>query len=406
MRILIHDYSGHPPQIAISRELSRRGHDVLYLYAKGNRTPRGAVERRSSDPISFRIDGVDIGQSLVKQNYAKRQLQEIKYGNALVKVATGFHPELVVCSDTPHFPLNRLRRSCRRINVPFVLWMMDVKGVSIRNWLVRRVPLLGKTVGAFFIEFEKYIVRRCDHVIAISDDFREVTQRWGISRERLDVVPLWAPLNEIPVRPKNNAWARRYGLSCTKNLIYAGTLGNSHSPSHFVKMAKGLAHRADVRVVVVTEGPSASYLMSRKERDDLENLLVLPYQPYEDLPSLFGAADVLLVVLNDSAATHSVPGKVLSHLCAGKPQLAVMPSNNHAAQVIRDSGGGVVVPSDDPSTILSTAEGLLDDVETRKRMERNARAYAENEFDIRRIGDRFEAVIMKAYADRGSAQTR
>ena len=52
MRILIHDYSGHPPQIEISHELSRRGHDVLYLYAKGNRTPRGAVERRSSDPIS------------------------------------------------------------------------------------------------------------------------------------------------------------------------------------------------------------------------------------------------------------------------------------------------------------------------------------------------------------------
>ena len=111
--------------------------------------------------------------------------------------------------------------------------------------------------------------------------------------------------------------------------------------------------------------------------------------------------------ISDSAATHSVPGKVLSHLCAGKPQLAVMPSENYAAQVIRDSGGGeVVVPSDDPATILSTVERLLDDVETRKRMGRNARAYAEKEFDIRRIGDEFEAVIMKACAHRGSAQTR
>jgi len=70
------------------------------------------------------------------------------------------------------------------------------------------------------------------------------------------------------------------------------------------------------------------------------------------------------------------------------------------------AGGDVVVPSDDPSTILSTVERLLDDVETRKRTGRNARAYAEKEFDIRRIGDEFEAVIMKACADRGSAQTR
>ena len=39
-------------------------------------------------------------------------------------------------------------------------------------------------------------------------------------------------------------------------------------------------------------------------------------------------------------------------------------------------------------------------------MGRNARAYVEKEFDIRRIGERFEAVIMKACANRGSAETR
>lgn len=83
------------------------------------------------------------------------------------------------------------------------------------------------------------------------------------------------------------------------------------------------------------------------------------------------------------------------------------PSCRQQIMRLRLSGtAGGVVPSDDPATILSTVERLLDDVETRKRMGRNARAYAENEFDIRRIGERFGAVIMKACANRGSAETR
>ncbi len=30
MRILVHDYSGHPFQAQLSRELARRGHDVVH----------------------------------------------------------------------------------------------------------------------------------------------------------------------------------------------------------------------------------------------------------------------------------------------------------------------------------------------------------------------------------------
>ena len=34
MRILVHDYSGHPFQVQLSRELSRRGHDVTHSFSE------------------------------------------------------------------------------------------------------------------------------------------------------------------------------------------------------------------------------------------------------------------------------------------------------------------------------------------------------------------------------------
>ena len=50
MRILIHDYSGHPFQVQLSRELARRGNAVLHLYNGSNpTTPKGAVSKRDGD---------------------------------------------------------------------------------------------------------------------------------------------------------------------------------------------------------------------------------------------------------------------------------------------------------------------------------------------------------------------
>ena len=41
LRILVSDYSGHPFQVQLSRELARRGHEVIHSYSAGFQTPKG-----------------------------------------------------------------------------------------------------------------------------------------------------------------------------------------------------------------------------------------------------------------------------------------------------------------------------------------------------------------------------
>ena len=51
MHLLIHDYSGHPFQVQLSRALARRGHRVTHLYNASNpTTPKGGLARRGDDP--------------------------------------------------------------------------------------------------------------------------------------------------------------------------------------------------------------------------------------------------------------------------------------------------------------------------------------------------------------------
>jgi len=46
LKIVVHDYSGHPFQVELSRELARRGHTVHHCYSDSISTWQGALRRR------------------------------------------------------------------------------------------------------------------------------------------------------------------------------------------------------------------------------------------------------------------------------------------------------------------------------------------------------------------------
>ncbi len=85
MRIVVHDYAGHPNEVYMSRELARRGHDVLHLYAGSIETPRGELVKTARDAPTFEVEGVFHTKPFLKHTYVRRQLQEIEYGRLLVK---------------------------------------------------------------------------------------------------------------------------------------------------------------------------------------------------------------------------------------------------------------------------------------------------------------------------------
>lgn len=393
MKILFHDYSGHLPQVQVSREMARRGHDVLHLYARTNPSPKGIIKRRTSDDQLLRIASIGTNKPVEKHKYIKRQIQEVRYSKPLIENVKNFFPDVVVCSDTPLLPLALLQSLCIREGIPFVFWVGDLRGLALQNWLSRRIPLFGRMLGSTFVKLEKHLMQKSNHVILFSDNFIKTIKHWNLSNKLTTSLPLWAPSNDIPLRSKDNAWTRERGLAHTTNLLYAGTLGVSHSPTHFVSLSKNLASLQDVRIIVVSQGPSVRYLESEKRKYNLDNLILLAHEPFIRLPDMLGAADVLLVVLNEDAAGHSAPSKIMTHFCAGRPQLAIMPPENSIAQTIMESGAGTVVHPSDSEAIILAAKGLIGDLEARRRMGRNARCYAETGPKIQQVGEIFESIL-------------
>jgi glycosyltransferase involved in cell wall biosynthesis len=247
-------------------------------------------------------------------------------------------------------------------------------------------------MGRYLLRLEASMLRRSAKVVAISEDFLPVLRSWGVRDENVAVIENWAPLDDLPMAPRDNAWARERDLVGRRVFLYSGTLGLKHNPEMLVELAEQY-RGTDTRVVVLSEGLGADFLRQVSAQRRLDNLAVLPFQPYQQLPMVFASADVLVAILDAPAGSYSVPSKVLSYHCAGRPILAALPQDNLAARIVDRAKSGIVVDPSSTVAFVSGARRLLEDKESRLRYGENARKFAEAAFDIDRIADRFEAIF-------------
>jgi len=277
-----------------------------------------------------------------------------------------------------------------------VFWQQDIYSAAIASAAAARFGILGHAIGTVANFVERAVARESKAIIAISDDFLAVLDRWKVS-QRTTVIPNWAPTAELPVRPRNNAWATKHGLVGRPVVLYSGTLGFKHNPAILVSIARAMkAAFPKGLVLVVSEGLGRDWLAGRKLEEGLTNLELLDYQSYDSFPDVLGSADVLLAILEPSAGQYSVPSKVLSYLCAARAIVAVMPNANAAASVLKSSGGGVVVRPGREHEAVDVILELLGDEPRRTQFARAARQYSETSFNISPIADRFEAILARA----------
>lgn len=387
--VLVHDYAGHPFTVELARALAAKAWKVSYVYFAGDEGPKGRNARLIDDPQTFASIPVTIDRAYSKSNFVKRRQGDIAYGKKLAKLVSDLKPDLVLSGNTPTECQEYLVRACAQTGAGFIYWCQDFYSIAASRILSKKLPVIGHAIGAYYTFLERRQMRNAAHVIHITDGFLKVTDRWGIARERVSVIPNWGVIDEIPVLPRDTDWANSKGLTRAHRVIYSGTLANKHNPELLAQLAATGGDNLDV--VVVGFGVGADTLSARSAA--LPNLTVLPLQPFAEFPQVLASADVLVAVIEADAGEFSVPSKVLSYLCAGRPIVLAAPADNLAARIIRDAGAGIVVPPEDKDGFVAAVGQLLSDPDRAKALGKNARAYAKEHFDITTVAAGFAALL-------------
>lgn len=395
MKVLIHDYAGHPFPVGLSRELARRGHGVVHAYASELLTPRGTFGRRGDDGegLSFVTVPMDPGYRANKYSFLKRLLYERRYGVELVAMVQRVRPDVILSGQTPSEPHWRMVRDAGGAGIPVVTWVQDFYSLAVDRLARKKLPVLGAMAGRWYRSLDARAFAGSAAIVAITEDFRSILDGFGVPPANVHVIPNWAPLAEMPLRPRENDWGQAQGFSGKFVFLYSGTLAMKHNPALLTALAQRYEEDPDVVVAVISEGPGMEWLKQQKARGRLRRLVLLPFQPFSRMPEVLASADVLLTVLEAEAGVFSVPSKVLTYHAAGRPILGAMPAENLASRIIRQADSGICVDPSDLGAWITTSERLRVDADLRSRLGRNARAYAEREFDIAKIADRFEAIF-------------
>ena len=132
MRILVHDYSGHPFQAQLSRELARRGHDVVHSTCVAYVSGKGNLAEDASGGLRF----VTIGEGTVlkKDTYVHRLFQETRLGFELARQVRRERPDVAMFANLPIPVLVGVALVLKALRIPWVLWHQDVTAIALRSF--------------------------------------------------------------------------------------------------------------------------------------------------------------------------------------------------------------------------------------------------------------------------------
>jgi colanic acid biosynthesis glycosyl transferase WcaI len=391
VNLSIHDYAGHIAQCEAARALAERGHRVHFTYCDELPTPRGDLAPAEAIP-GFTIEPIGIGRSIIKQNYFVRQWQDVQYARQLVRNLRRQRPDVVLSSNNPLIPQWALVRHCRRRGIPVIHWWADIYSLAVKHGVGNRFGPLGKLIACFYEQLEVRLLKQSQAVLAITPQFRAIADAWDV-KTRFVAIPVAAPTERLLPCPKRNVWSERYGLADTMNVVYSGTLGNKHHPELLYELAASFVDRPERRVIVVAGGVGADLLAQQQAERPLPNLVLLPFQPYEDYANVLATGDVHVTTLNAEASAYALPSKVMSQLCAGRAQVAIVPRDNDMGRLVAAAGAGEVYPAAEFAEARGAIDRLLDDPEQRDRYARAGRSYAENHLSIAALAPRYEELL-------------
>lgn len=387
MKILVHDYSGHPFQIQLSKYFAQQNNDTIHVYSQSFITPKGNLNQIDN----LTVEGIDVGK-YNKYGVFTRLYYEWKYAACLKRVIKKHSPDIVISSNMPIFFQRAVQKYALKLGCKFIHWWQDIYSVAINKELKSRFGVIGRLLSLHFFNLEKWCTKKAHHIVAISDDFKEYIHTWKVQTP-FSVIENWAPLNEIEQKSKANEWSKERNLDKSFNFLYSGTLGLKHNPQILIDLSHHFCQHSDVVIVVVSEGKGREYIDAKIKEQKITNIKTFDYIPFSEMSNLLSMSDVLIALLEDDAGTFSVPSKVLTYHCAGKPLLLSVPKINLASKIVERNHTGLVNPPNSTYDFLEAANQLYSNNELSKKFGENARGYAEATFNINLIGEQFYSII-------------
>jgi glycosyltransferase involved in cell wall biosynthesis len=252
-----------------------------------------------------------------------------------------------VITTSPPYSMNLVGASVKRLTgIPWVADLRDaVLGNADRNFEKTSVRAKEKTLEGVV----RLIARSANGVVAVSEPIADEVRRFE-------------PAGEVRVIPNGCDFDDFVGLEYRPDerfrITHTGSFFGRRNPRAFLS---ALASTGLDDVVARFVGDFRSVDREWVEALGLgDRLELLPYVPHRRALELQRDSEANLLLLPEAAGRGRVvpSGKIFEYLAAERPILAAVPPDGAAAELVRETGAGIVVAPEDERGLREALLGL------------------------------------------------
>ena len=227
-------------------------------------------------------------------------------------------------------------------------WLADLRDPLVANQQRRADTVATRARQATAEQVARLVARRADAVTCVSEAITEEVIGLG-ARGVVRTIANGCDFDDFA--------GLEYKPASRFRITHAGGFFGRRDPKPFLQALHDSGLDALARFVGDFRSSDREWAESIGLADRLE---VIGYVPRAEALRLQRDSEVLLLLVPDADGRGRgvLSGKVFEYLAAGRPILAVVPPDGAAAELIRETGAGVVVAPDDVAGIRAALEEL------------------------------------------------
>ena len=282
--------------------------------------------------------------------------------------------DIVLLGSTPPFQ-GAIGAALKIIrNKRFVYGLQDIFPDSLVSTGITKKGSLIWKIGRVI---ENFTYKYADKIIVISEDFKKNIMAKGVPEDKIVVVYNWVDQNAVVDIPRDkNKLFDKYQLDRSKFYIeYSGNIGLTQNMDMLLEVMKELkTTHPDIGLVLVGEGAYKVQVEEIVKRDNLTNVTMIPFQPYEDISYVFSLGDAGLVISKPGVGANSVPSKTWSIMSASRPVLANF-DENELKDILAGNECGIFTKAGDREAFKQSIIKLYENRELCKKYGTNGRQF-------------------------------
>jgi len=379
-----------------AKKLKEFGHEVTILTALPN-YPRGEIfeEYKGKKVVLEEIEGIKIIRTSIYATKSKSFIKKLRNYlsftfSAVFQGAKYINKQDVLITESPPLFLGWSGYVLAKIKkAKFIFNISDLWPESA----IKLGVLHNKLFIKMSVWLEEFCYRKADAVTCQTQGIVNDIVNRGVDKNKVHLITNGVDTKLFKSENRDECFRSEIGIKNKFALCYAGIHGLAQGLQVIINAAEIVKDEENIQFIFIGDGPEKQDLIGMVKEKGLKNVTFLPLQPKANMPKIVASMDSAIIPLKKlELFKGALPSKMFETLSSEIP--IILPVQGEAAKLITSANAGIVVEPENPKEIAEAVLKLYNDIELRKKLGENGRAYVMENYARENITKKLEKIFM------------